>query len=38
MRERSAAYGLDPVCRADDEVAAVRLVDEQLGLYGFGNA
>jgi hypothetical protein len=33
-----AADVLDPVCRADDEVAAVGLVDEQLGLDGFGDA
>jgi tetratricopeptide (TPR) repeat protein len=32
------ADGLDPVRRADDEVTTVGLVDEQLGLDGFGDA
>jgi hypothetical protein len=32
------ADGLDEVCRADDEIASVRIVDEQLGFRGFGDA
>src|SRR5919204_833466 len=33
----AVADGLDPVRRADHEVAAVGLVDEQFGLDGFGD-
>jgi hypothetical protein len=37
MRERSL-HTVNPVCRADDEVGSVDLVDEQLGFDGFGDA
>jgi hypothetical protein len=40
MRRNTAAGELlaSDVCGADDEVAAVGLVDEQPGLAGFGDA